>query len=57
MTTQAVASVVLKGLENWFEWMDHIANYARQLNLWQFVDPDAANRPLFLLEPVIPATP
>src|SRR5437667_10719064 len=57
MTTKAGATVILKGSDDWFDWIDQVANYARQLHLWQFVDPDAANRPPILTEPREPVAP
>jgi len=57
MTSQAVASVILKGSDEWFDWIDQVANYARQLHLWQFVDPNAVNRPPTPEEPREPVAP
>jgi len=54
---QAVAKVILKGSENWFEWINQVANYARQLSLWQYVDPDAVGRPALPTKPEMPAAP
>jgi len=54
---QAAATVILRGSDDWFEWINQIANHARQLNLWQYVDPDAANRPSLPTEPEMPMAP
>ena len=50
--SKSVVTVILRGPDDWFEWINQVANYARQLDLWHYVDPDGV-----IVNPPLPTKP